>query len=75
MKNITIKLDDDVAKWSKVWAAENNTSVSRIVGDLLTQLRREKNGYEKAMDAFLSTPAQPISGEETYPKRDDLYER
>ena len=40
MKNITIKLDDDVAYWSKVWVAEHNTSVSRILGDLLRHRKR-----------------------------------
>jgi len=34
MKNITIKLENDVAHWPRVWAAEQNTSVSRILGNL-----------------------------------------
>jgi len=36
MKNITIKLEDDVAYWPRVWAAELNTSVSRTLGNHTT---------------------------------------
>jgi len=33
MKNITIKQENDVAYWPRVWAADQNTSVSRILGN------------------------------------------
>jgi len=44
MKNITIKLDNDVAKWVRVWAAEHDTSVSRILGNILKRMKKEKTG-------------------------------
>ncbi len=75
MKNITIKLEDDVAHWSKVWAAEHNTSVSRILGDLLKRMKKEKTGYAQAMHQFLSVKPQPLKSSGTYPSRDDLHER
>lgn len=75
MKNITIKLDDDVAHWSKVWAAEHNTSVSRILGELLKQMRKDKTGYAKAMRQFLEVDAQPVKNAGKYPSRDELHER
>jgi len=75
MKNITITLENDVAHWSKVWAAEHNTSVSRILGDLLKQMKKNKTGYSKAMQQFLNVEAQPLKQSEAYPSRDDLYER
>lgn len=75
MKNITIKLDNDVAHWSKVWAAEHNTSVSRILGDLLKQMKKEKTGYAKAMEQFLEVEAKPLKSSKGYPLRDDVYER
>jgi len=34
MKNIMIKQENDVAHWSRVWAAEHNTRVSRILDNL-----------------------------------------
>lgn len=75
MKNITIKLDDDVARWSRVWAAEHDTSVSRIMGDLLKQMKKEKTGYAKAMQQFLSVEPQVLNTSGAYPSRDDLHER
>ena len=75
MKNITITLENDVAHWSKVWAAEHNTSVSRILGDLLKQMKKNKTGYSKAMQQFLDVEAQPLKQSGTYPSRNDLHER
>ena len=75
MKNVTIKLENDVAHWSRVWAAEHDTSVSRILGDLLKQMKREKTGYSKAMQQFLGVDAQPLKRLDGYPSRDELHER
>lgn len=75
MKNITIKLDDDVAHWSKVWAAEHNTSVSQILGSLLKQLKKQKTGYARAMQQYLSIEPQALNTADIYPSRDDLHER
>ncbi len=75
MKNVTIKLDEDVAQWSRVWAAEHNTSVSRILGELLKQMKKEKTGYSKAMQQFLSVDATPINEKGKYPSRDEIHER
>lgn len=75
MKNVTIKLEDDVANWSRVWAAEHNTSVSRILGDLLKQMKKQKTGYAKAMQQFLSVKPQPLKTSGGYPSRNDLHAR
>jgi hypothetical protein len=37
LKNVTITLDEDVARWARIWAAERDTSVSRLVGELLRE--------------------------------------
>jgi len=75
MKNITIKLEDDVAHWSRVWAAEHNTSVSRMLGDLLKRMKKDKTGYAQAMQQFLSVKPRPLKESGAYPSRDDLHER
>ncbi len=75
MKNITIKVENDVARWSRIWAAEHNTSVSRMLGDLLKQMRKEKTGYAQAMQQFLSVTPRPLKASGTYPTRDELHER
>ena len=43
MKNVTIKLEEDVANWARVWAAEHNTSISRILGVLLKRMKKREN--------------------------------
>ncbi len=75
MKNVTIKLENDVAHWARVWAAEHNTSMSQVLGDLLKRMKKEKTGYAQAMHQYLSVEAQPLKESSGYPRRDDLYER
>jgi len=75
MRNVTIKLENDVALWARVWAAEHNTSVSQVLGTLLKRMKKEKTGYAQAMQQFLAVEPQPLKDNSTYPSRDDLYER
>ena len=56
MKNVTITLDEKTAAWIRVYAARHNTSVSRIVGEMLRDHMRERHEYERAMQRFLSKP-------------------
>ena len=56
MKNVTITLDEQTAAWIRVYAARHNTSVSRIVGELLRERMKEGKEYEQAMRRFLSKP-------------------
>ena len=37
MKNVTITLDEEVARWARIRAAERDTSLSRLVGKLLRE--------------------------------------
>ncbi len=75
MKNVTVKLDNDVAHWAKVWAAEHDTSVSQILGRLLKRMKKEKTGYAQAMQQFLSVEPHALKGSSDYPSRDELHER
>lgn len=76
MKNITITLDPDTAKWVRVKAAEQNLSVSKFVGMLLQQQMKDRIDYQRAMERFLSKPPLKLfdSGD-SLPKREELYER
>jgi len=76
MKNVTITLDERTAAWARVYAAQRNTSVSRLVGQMLQQRMGELTEYDQAMRRFLSQA--PIKFKKTgkgYPKRDELYDR
>jgi len=75
MKNVTIKLENDVAHWARVWAAEHDTSVSQVLGNLLKRMKKEKTGYAQAMQQFLSVETQELKRDSKYPCRDSLHER
>jgi len=42
MKNVTITLEEEVARWARIMAAKENTSVSRLVGELLREKMLER---------------------------------
>jgi len=76
MKNVTITLDEKTAAWARVYAATHNTSVSRMVGEMLQQRMRESHEYEEAMRRFLGkTPVRLNRSGKRYPKREDLHVR
>ena len=76
MKNITITLDAETANWVRVRAAEQNTSVSRFVGELLQQQMKDRVEYQRAMARFLSKPPIRLGDVgEPLPKREELYDR
>jgi hypothetical protein len=76
MKNVTITLENEVSRWAKIWAAKNDTSVSKLLGQLLKERMLEEQGYHVAMQQFLSqAPTKLKSTGEHYPERDSLHER
>ena len=76
MKNVTITLDEKTAAWVRVHAAKQNTSVSRVVGDMLRCRMVDELEYEQAMRRFLAR--KPIALSKTgqpYPGREALHDR
>ncbi len=76
MKNVTITLDEETAAWARVHAARHNTSVSRMVGEMLRQRMRESVQYEEAMRRFLGK--QPVvlrDPDGRYATREELHDR
>ena len=49
MKNVTITLDEGVARWARIRAAEHNTSVFRLVGEMLREKMISEKTYQMAM--------------------------
>jgi predicted DNA-binding ribbon-helix-helix protein len=72
LRNITITLEEPVARWARVEAARRDISVSRLLAGILKEQMREKNGYESAMrralarKPFLRTDGRYLSREETH---------
>ena len=76
MRNVTVTLEEEVARWARVRAAELDTSVSRLLGDLLREMMAREQGYGRAMHEYLSRDPLLISEPGTcYPQRDTLHER
>jgi hypothetical protein len=73
MKNVTISLDEEVARWARIWAAEHDTSISRMVGKLLKERMLQERSYQLAMEAYLSVQATAGDEGRDYETRDDLY--
>ncbi len=76
MRNITISLDDETAAWARRLAAERDTSVSRLVADLLAEKRRSGEAYQAAKRQFFARTLRPLSRPgDRYPTREELYDR
>ena len=76
MKNVTITLDEEVARWARIMAAEQNTSVSRLVGEMLREKMIDEQNYQIAMQQYLSHPPTVLKNSaEKLPGREALYER
>lgn len=76
MKNVTITLDEEVALWARIRAAERDTSVSRIVGEMLREKMLSERSYQDAMQQYLARQPKRLkrSGAK-YPKREELHDR
>jgi len=75
VKNVTVTLEEEVAHWVRIRAAEESQSVSRFLGDMLKRQMVEEKRYEEALDRFLSRTPSRISDSGVYPSREELYDR
>ena len=76
MKNITLSLDDDMAAWLRLQAAKRDTSISKLVGDLVYEHMRHGREYDEALRRFLSY--EPVHFEWVGgrpPTREEIHDR
>lgn len=72
LRNVTITLEENVARWARIEAAKRDTSVSGLLAAVLKQHMQDKNGYESAMrralarKPFLKTDGRYLSREEVH---------
>jgi hypothetical protein len=72
LRNVTVTLEESVARWARIEAARQDTSVSRLLAGILKERMREKDGYESAMrqalgrKPFLKTDGRYLSREEIH---------
>jgi hypothetical protein len=75
-KNITLKLDAEILKEARMLAAEQGSSLSRLLTDKLKELVRERRGYERARKRALARLRSGFHLGWTNPRsRDELHER
>lgn len=76
MKNVTITLEEEVARWARVRAAERDTSVSRMVGEMLRDEMVCERGYRSAREQFFAVRPRPLrKAGRPLPSRDELHDR
>ena len=75
MKNVTLSLPDDVARWARVWAAEHDMSVSRMLSMLLEERMKASKGYAEAMETFLKRKPVHLKKKGSYPTREAIHDR
>ena len=74
LRNVTVTLEEPVAKWARVEAARRDTSVSRLLGDILKERMLDNEGYERAMRRALARKAFP-KVEGSYLSRGEAHDR
>ena len=76
MKNVTITLPEDLARWVRIRAAEDERSVSKWVAELLETMRRRQDDYDTAMERLLARKPWKMEWPDgRRPTRDELYDR
>lgn len=73
MKNVTITVEESVLEWARVEAAKRNSSVSRMVGEMLAEKMRHEDAYWRAYQEWLADRTNFNSDGQPLPKREELY--
>ena len=74
MKNGSVTMEHSPADWARMEAARRNTSVSRLVGEMLAEKMRRTDSYERAMhEALKFRSFGPSTG--PYLTDDEMYDR
>jgi hypothetical protein len=74
-RNVTIKISEEAILWARRKAAEQNTSLSRLVGEMLERQMRLTDEYWRAFDHWKSNrPVAAVSAAERL-NREELHER
>lgn len=70
LKNVTITLPEEVAHWARKKAAEENTSVARLVGRMLEAQMRQSDDYQEAYHRWQSLKPMDIDAEHRLSRED-----
>jgi hypothetical protein len=73
VKNVTVTLDEETARWARIEAARRDVSVSSLLRDMLREHMGGRDSYAGAMERYLSRGPRKLGGPR--PSRDDLHDR
>jgi hypothetical protein len=74
LRNVTVTLEEDVARWARLEAARSDLSVSRLLGDILRERMLQEDGYERAMKRALARKPF-LKSDGRYLSRDEAHDR
>ncbi len=74
-RNVTIRISEEAILWARRQAVEKNTSVSRLVGEMLERQMRLSDEYWRAFDHWKSNRPVAAIGAAKRLSREDLHER
>ena len=72
LRNITITLEESIARWARIEAARRDTSISRLLAGILKERMLQEDAYQGAMrralarKPFLKTHGRYLSREEVH---------
>jgi hypothetical protein len=76
LRNVTVTLDEETARWARLEAARRDTSVSKLLGELLRDRMTEGTAYASAMARYLSqAPGTHRRPGSALPSRNELHDR
>ena len=74
MRNVTVTMDEEVARWVRVEAARRDMSLSRFLGGLAREKMDADVAYEQARRSFMAIePTGHSAGR--MPTRDEIHDR
>jgi len=77
LRNVTITLDQDLARWARRKAVEEDTSVSKLVARLLEREMRASDSYWRAYEQWKNRDRDlggPMDASKRF-TRDEAHER
>ena len=74
-RNVTIKISEEAILWARRKAAEENTSLSRLIGEMLERQMRLTDEYWQAFDHWKSNRPLAAAGAGERLSREELHAR
>jgi hypothetical protein len=75
MRNVTVTLDEETARWARIEAARREMSLSSFIRQLLRERMQGHVAYSGAKSRYLRRAGSNLSGAGGYPAREELHDR